>query len=106
MWSTNGRDKDKSIQQVRNIAYVLIGGCVGASNELKGEKQAVVQRCLTVLSQRGGDDIAQFIAPLLPVCLRTAAPQGTRRPVCGPALPARRRPLAADCACGVSPTLW
>ena len=37
------------------------------SNELNGEKQAIVQRSLTVLSQRAGDDIA---SALLLSCLR------------------------------------
>lgn len=35
-----------------HIAYVLIRVCAGASNEVNGEKQAVVQRSVTVLSQR------------------------------------------------------
>lgn len=90
MWSRNGWDKDKSIQLLKktkktHIAYVLTGACVGASNELNGEKQAVVQRSLTVLSQRVGDDIARCITPLLSVHYRTATPPGTRRPLSGPA---------------------
>ena len=48
--------------------------------------------CRAVLSQRAGDDVARCIAPLLPVCCVTAAPPGTRRPLCGPALWARCRP--------------
>ncbi len=67
------------------IAYVLIGALVGASNEPNGEKQAVVQRSLTVLSQRVGDDIARCIAPLLSMCYRTATPPGSRRHLSGPA---------------------
>lgn len=52
------------------IAYVFIGVYVGASNVLDGEKQAVVQRSLSVLSRRVGDDIARCIAPLLSVIVR------------------------------------
>lgn len=55
IWSRNSWDKGKGIRQEKkklHIAYVLIRVCAGASNEVNGEKQAVVQRSVTVLSQR------------------------------------------------------
>lgn len=58
--------------------------CGTRSNEVNGEKSAVVQR--TVLSQRIGDDKTRCISPLLPVCYRSAAPPVTRLPLSGPAL--------------------
>lgn len=48
-----------------HIAYVLIGGCVGTN----GMKQAVVQRSLTVLSQRVGDDIHSSVHCSSPACV-------------------------------------
>lgn len=44
----------KKKNYILHIAYVLIRVCAGASNEVNGEKQAVVQRSVTVLSQRLG----------------------------------------------------
>lgn len=33
-----------TVKETLNAAYASTGGCVGVSDELKGEKQAVVQR--------------------------------------------------------------